>query len=482
MRDRIKQLEELSRSLDPNAQERGQWLRKVIQYTDSFLGQLKAVPVYRSNPDAGPGLFSAPVSEGPMEMDQVIRLIRDNVDAAGVNVGSGGWLAYIPGSGLYASALADYIAAITNRYAGIYFASPGAVAMDRLLLTWVAEWIGYPKESAGDMTSGGSISNLIGMVTARDAHGLKAKDFSKAVVYLSQQTHHSVDKALRIAGLGEAIKRQVPLDECYRMNPAALEREILRDKKAGLSPWLLIPSAGTTDTGAVDPLTAMAEIALAHKLWLHVDGAYGAAFMLCAEGRKILQGIERSDSLVMDPHKGLFIPFGSGMVLVRDGKKFLKSFYYEAAYLQDSDILASPDEVSPCDLSPELTRHFRALRLWLPLKLIGLAPFRAALEEKMLLARYFHERMQEIDRFWVGPYPDLSIVVFRYVPKQGDADEFNQRLIKAVQEDGRVFISSTLIEGKFTLRMAALNFRTHLDRMDLLIQVLREKVKEIEKE
>jgi glutamate/tyrosine decarboxylase-like PLP-dependent enzyme len=138
--------------------------------------------------------------------------------------------------------------------------------------------------------------------------------------------------------------------------------------------------------------------------------------------------------------------------------------------------------VSPCDLSPELTRHFRALRLWLPLKLIGLAPFRAALEEKMLLARYFHERLRELDGFWVGSEPDLSIVVFRYIPKQGNVDEFNQRLIKAVQEDGRVFISSTLIDGRFTLRMAALNFRTHLDRMDLLIQVLREKVKEIEKE
>jgi glutamate/tyrosine decarboxylase-like PLP-dependent enzyme len=317
----------------------------------------------------------------------------------------------------------------------------------------------------------------MGIVTARDAHNLKAKDFERSVIYLTQQAHHSIDKAIRIAGLKECVVRYVPVDEKFRMRVDVFDQMVMNDKKAGLNPFLLIGSAGTTDAGAVDPLEELGEICKRHNLWFHADGAYGAFFILTEDGKKILKGIESSDSLVMDPHKGLFLPYGTGAVLLRDKRKLYDSYWYQANYLQDA---ATSEELSPADLSPELTKHFRGMRMWLPLKLLGVAPFRAALEEKLLLARYFYEEIQKIGGFEVGPYPDLSVVTYWYVPKKGEANAFNEKLIKEIHKDGRVFLSSTVLNGKFTLRLAVLCFRTHLDTIDLALQVLKEKVRMLE--
>jgi aromatic-L-amino-acid decarboxylase len=480
--ERIRRLELESGPLDPGAERRTLLRDRVVAYADGFMEDLDRRPVYVASDDAADALYDSPISEGPMDPDEVLELLDLGVNRSGVNVGSGGHMAYIPGSNLHASALADYLGAVINKYCGLYFASPGMVRMERVLLRWAADLVGYPASAAGDLTSGGSIANLVGIVTAREASGLKARDFDKAVVYLSAQTHHAVDKALRIAGLKESIKRFIPLDERHRMRPDALEEAVEADAEIGLNPWLIAATAGTTDTGAVDPLADLADIARRRNLWLHVDGAYGAAFALTEHGKRILRGIERSDSMVVDPHKGLFLPFGSGIALVRNGRHLLGAHYYDASYLQDKDVLASGDEISPADLSPELTRPSRALRLWLPLKLVGVAPFRAALEEKLLLARCFHEKMLREDRFEVGPPPDLSIVTFRYLPRGRDPDAFNRRLIDAVQRDGRIFISSTMIDGRFTLRLAILSLRTHQTTVDLAIDILREKAHQLERD
>jgi glutamate/tyrosine decarboxylase-like PLP-dependent enzyme len=274
--------------------------------------------------------------------------------------------------------------------------------------------------------------------------------------------------------MGECVQRLIPHDSGYRMRAEDLDQSIRRDQHCGLLPWLVVATAGSTDTGAVDPLPSISQITRAHGLWLHVDGAYGALFALCEPGKKILAGMEHSDSLTLDPHKGLFMPCGSGAVLVRDGGHLLDAYRYQASYMQDRASLASLEEVSPSELSPELTRPFRGLRLWLSLKLIGLRPFRAALEEKLLLARYFYEQVRKIDRVEVGPLPDLSIATFRWVPKTGDADDYNQRLLKAVQNDGRIFITSTRLDGQFWLRMAVLCATTHRQHIDLALTILKE--------
>ena len=449
-----------------------------MAYTEDFLERIGDIPTFVGTHDGGIGLLADPIGEGPADLEKLLALVRDNVDRPGLNPASGGHLGYIPGGGLYHSALGDYMADIANRFAGVNFGSPGAVRMENMLLDWMRDVVGYPAGTVGNLTSGGSIANLIGIVAARDESGIRAADFARSVIYLTEQAHHSVDKAIRIAGLGEAVLRYVATDERHRMSADDLEKSITTDLETGLIPLVIISAAGTTDAGAVDPLAAIGEIAARHKIWHHVDGAYGAFFALCDEGKKVLGGMEKSDSLVMDPHKGLFLPYGTGAILVKNARRLLESFHYQANYMQDA--IRDEGSPSPADLSPELTKHFRGLRVWLPLKLHGLAPFRAGLSEKILLARYFHARLQEIGGFETGPIPDLSVVTYRYVPRRGDPNAFNERLVGEVHKDGRVFLSSTMLRGRFTLRLAVLSFRTHLDTIDLTIDILKEKAKMIE--
>jgi len=480
MLHRIKQLESLARKLEPSAQERDRLTRSAIEYANDFLDHIHELPAYVDTDDKGTGIYDLSVTEEPVGIEEILRVLKHDVDRPGLNPASGGHLGYIPGGGIFPSALGDFLADITNRYAGIFFASPGAVRMENMLIDWMASIAGYPATAVGNLTSGGSIANLIGIVTAREGHQLKAKDVERSVIYQTQHVHHSVDKAIRIAGLKECVIRLVPMDERYRMNPDTLDDMIVADKKSGLHPWLVIGSAGTTDVGAIDPMEAIGEVAKKHRLWFHLDAAYGGFFILCDEGKKVLKGMDASDSIVIDPHKGLFLPYGSGAIIVKDQKTVFDAHYYLANYMQDT--LRSREQISPADLSPELTKHFRGLRLWLPLKLFGIAPFRACLAEKLLLTRYFYEQLQTIDGFEVGPYPELSVATFRYMPKKGDVKAFNERIVEEVRRDGRVFLSSSQIDGKYIIRLAALSFRTHLDTIDLTLKILKEKVKVIEGE
>jgi glutamate/tyrosine decarboxylase-like PLP-dependent enzyme len=253
-----------------------------------------------------------------------------------------------------------------------------------------------------------------------------------------------------------------------------------RDSAAGVRPWLVVASAGTVDAGAVDPLADIAALCERHGAWFHVDGAYGGLFMLCPEGRAVLGGIERADTAALDPHKTLFLPYGTGAVVARDVRVLLDAFSASADYIRPlGEAGVGP---SPGDLSPELTRHFRALRLWLPLQLAGIAAFRAAQSEKIGLARYFYARLAEMPGWEVGAPPDLSIVAFRYRPESGDADDFNRRLLRRIQEGGRVFLSGTRIGGSDWLRCAILSFRTHLAHVEEALDALAEAAAELEAE
>lgn len=480
LEDRLSELERIAASLEPSAEARGVLRDAVIAYTEKFIEEIYTLPAYNVTGDKGREIYASPISEGPMPVDEVLRLFAHAVDRPGLNPASHGHLGYIPGGGIYASAVADYLADITNRYAGIFYGGPGAVRLENMLIAWMASLTGYPAGAGGNLTSGGSIANLIGIVAARDAKGIGSRDVGRSVIYLTDQAHHSVDKAIRIAGLAECPLRRIPVTPFHRMDASLLELTMKKDRASGLRPFLVIGSAGTTDTGAVDPLANIADLAEAHDCWFHCDGAYGAFFILCSGMNRILSGMERSDSLVMDPHKGLFLPYGTGAVLVRDRRRMHDSFRYNASYLLDA--MSDADELSPADLSPELTKHFRGLRLWLPLKIHGLRPFRACLEEKLLLARYFWEKIRECDGFEAGPQPDLSVVTYRYVPKRGNADEFNKVLIEKIQNDGRIFLSSTRLGGNFVLRLAVLAFRTHRWTIDLTLKLLTDYAREIERE
>lgn len=473
-------LEPLTRSLEPDATDRKVLLNAVEGHAESFLHDIDSRKSYTLDEGQSKEILASPFSESPSDIPELLELYDRSVNTPGLNPASGGHLAYIPGGGLYASALGDFIAAITNRYAGVFFGGPGAVRMENMLIRWCADLVGYPEGAAGALLSGGSIANLSCIVTARDAKGIKSAIVPKAVIYLTEQAHHCVTKAIRIAGLGESQIRYVPIDERFRMRPDALEAMVVADKAAGLTPFLVVGSAGTTDTGAVDPAEAIADVAEAHDLWFHMDAAYGGFFILCEEGRKLLPGLERSDSIVMDPHKSMFIPYGSGLLIVKDGQQLANSHHYTANYMLDASNFA--DEASPADLSPELTKHFRGLRMWLPMKLHGIAPFRAAVEEKLWLARYFWEKLPELPHCDRGPYPDLSVVLYRFTPHGVDPNTFNEKLLLHLLADGRVFLSSTRINGDFYLRMVSLSFRTHKDTIDKCLAMLKDCIAKTNKE
>jgi aromatic-L-amino-acid decarboxylase len=475
MLKKLAELEQLSRQLDPGAAIRKDLFKQAGNYSESFLDRLPGTKTYTSD-DGRKGFDASPIGEDPAPMSDLLEFFRREVDTTGILPASGGQMGYIPGGGVYPSALGGFLAGISNRYSGVAFAGPGAAAMEHYLVNWMCRLAGYPESSAGDLTSGGSLATLSALVAARDACGIDHRTLPNACIYLTAQAHHCIGKALHVAGLDGVQKQIIPMDDRYRMDVTALELTIREDQALGLKPWLVIASAGTTDTGAVDPVSAIAAVAARHGAWFHLDAAYGGFFLLCEEGKECLAGVELADSIVMDPHKGLGLPYGTGAVLVKDGRNLARSNAYYADYMQDAKRPAlNPDaEYSPADYSLELTRPFRGPGMWFPLRFFGLKPFRASLAEKIWLARYFHQELGKLEDFETGPYPDLSIVTFRYIPRNGDANAANRRLLAAVHEDGRVFITSTQIEGKFTLRLAVLNFRTHRETIDYLLDLLRD--------
>lgn len=472
--ERLRTLEPLTRPLSPSAAERAKLTGAVASHAESILEWLDTAPGFSPDQGSKNAIAAAPIGRHPIGMDRALALLSEHVHRNGHNTTSGGFFAYIPVGSGYHAVLGEYLAAVSNRFSGNFLAGPGSVRIENQVVRWLASVVGYPATAAGNLTSGGSMANLSAIVVAREAAGLKARDFERTVVYLTEQAHHCTTKGLRVAGLGECVLRRIPIDDRFRMVPSLLLAAMAEDARAGLKPWLVVGSAGTTDTGAVDPLEEIADIAERHGAWFHCDAAYGGPFALCAEGKKALRGIERSDSVALDPHKGLFVPFGMGVVLVKDAEAMRSAYSFTARYIaRGGETLEEP---SPMDLSPELSRPFRALRLWLPLQILGTAPYEAALEEKLLLARYAHARLREVEGVEVGPEPDLSIVVFRALPHRGDADEFNMRLEHAIHEDGRVSLSSTTLGGARYLRLAVLSPRTHRDDIDLAIQVVRERI------
>ena len=481
MLEKLAELEKVSRQLDPGPDFRKRLFKQAGDYSEAFLQRLPEANTYVRD-DGRDGFSQWPVAEEPAEPADLLEFFQREVDTTGILPASGGQMGYIPGGGLYPSAIGDYLADISNRYSGVAFAGPGAARMEHSLISWICRLVGYPESAAGDLTSGGSKATLSALVTARDACGIDHGEIPGTCIYRTAQAHHCIGKALHVAGLKDVRKRTVPMDKHFRMDGAALGQMIKADKAQGLRPWLVVASAGTTDTGAVDPIGQLAATARENGLWFHLDAAYGGFFMLCEEGRGQLADIELADSIVMDPHKGLGLPYGTGAVLVRDGRLLARSNAYYADYMQDAKQAGNdqPAEYSPADYSLELTRPFRGPRMWFPLKLFGLKPFRAALAEKIWLARYFHQQLGKMEGFEAGPYPDLSIVTFRFRPGHDQADTLNKKLLEAVHRDGKVFITSTRVEGKFTLRLAVLNFRTHRETVDYLLALLKQKAAELE--
>ena len=419
-------------------------------------------------PQVADTLPEPPPEEG-MDFGPILDFLMKNAIPASMTHPHPAFMGYVPAGGLFPSAIADFIAAATNRYVGVSFAAPALARLEKVVLEWFVEWMGYPDSARGILTSGGSLANFSAIVTARKH--LLGEDLAKGMIYMSNQTHHCVAKAASLAGIPEKNIRMLDADENFRAVPEYFERAINEDLGKGLKPFLLVGNAGTINTGAVDPLIELRDVAKSFGLWYHIDAAYGGFFKLCAEGQKILRGIENSDSVVLDPHKGLFIPYGTGSLLVRDGELLRRAHVMSADYIQDHPV--PEHEWDAADYSPELSRSFRGLRVWLPLKLFGVQAFRENLSEKLLLARWMHHRFVEEPGFECLSNPDLSAFAFRYHPREGDADAFTRKLLKAIVASKKLYVSSTLLNGNFVIRICILGFRTHRLEVEKAFELIK---------
>ncbi|HEV8582484.1 MAG TPA: aminotransferase class I/II-fold pyridoxal phosphate-dependent enzyme [Thermoanaerobaculia bacterium] len=456
--------------LELNAEEMRSLVKAAL---DRIVPHIESLPTQAvSDTRGGFELARSLVEAMPEEaapLSDLLDLIFERAVRPTFNTASPGYLAYIPGGGLFHAAVADLIADSINRYTSIFTPAPALAQLEANVVAWFCRIAGYPPEARGTLTSGGSLANWTALVTARRER--LPDDFLKGVIYASDQVHYSMAKGAILAGFPEANVREVPSDDRFRLRPDALAALIEEDRRRGLTPFLIAASAGTTNTGAVDPLPELADLAERHGLWLHVDAAYGGFFLLTEEGRRVMRGIERADSIVLDPHKGLFLPYGTGAVLVRDGQALKRAHSLTADYMPGMQ--DDPDRVDFSQYSPELSRPFRGLRVWLPFKMHGAGAFRAELEEKLALAHLAADRLRAMEGIEILAEPELSLLAFRLAPAgvpEEELDGLNRRFIERVNARQRVFLTGTKLRGRFALRICVLSFRTHRDRMEQALE------------
>jgi aromatic-L-amino-acid decarboxylase len=413
-----------------------------------------------------------PVPEEGGDLENLLQQVFEHATDFSLNPASPGFMGYVPGGGLFHAAVADLISDSMNRYLGALAVAPALGQIEGNVIRWFCQIMEYPDTARGFLTSGGSLATLSALTTAR--HVCLGEDFSKGVIYVSDQAHHCINKAARLAGFPVANVRVLSSDENFRLVPEQVREHIQRDRSQGLQPFLIAASAGTTNTGAVDRLPELAAVAKEAGLWFHVDAAYGGFFCLTERGRETLAGINSADSIVLDPHKTLFLPYGTGALLVRDGDTLKQTHSSVADYMPP---MQQEDELMDfCELSPELTRPFRGLRVWLPFKLHGVAVFRDYLNEKLDLARWIEQQIDQIPELEIIARPELSIMAFAVSGEGRTVAERNtetRALIQRINSKQRVHLTGTMVKGLFAIRIAVVVFRTHQDRMEMLLEDLK---------
>ncbi|CAM2010879.1 pyridoxal phosphate-dependent decarboxylase family protein [Acanthopleuribacter pedis] len=385
------------------------------------------------------------------------------------------FFAFVPGPGNYAGALAELLTNGFNVFCGTWIGGAGASEIELITLEWLRRLVGFPAGARGVFLSGGSEAGLVAMATARNVK--LGNDPTNAVVYCSDQTHKSLDRNLWLLGFQPQQVVRLPCDETWRLRPELLAARIAGDRAKGLRPFCVVVNAGTTNTGSVDPLNEVAEICRREDLWLHADGAYGAGAIFCEPGRKVLSGIEKVDSLGLDPHKWMFQPYSAGCVMVRNGYDLRRTFSYSAEYLK---LIEESDEPNFCDYGIQLTRDFRALKLWFSLKIFGADAFEAAQCRGIELAETVAKTVVQ-QRWWelVSP-PQLAVVTFRFRPPgldQETLDALNREIVDTFNKTGYGMVIYTKLNEETVIRMCTINPRT----LDAEIQQCLEKLDHIAK-
>lgn len=419
-----------------------------------------------------------PLPREGTELAALLDTLREVVLGFSRHNGHPRFFGYVASPGTPITAAGSLIEAALNANVTSWRSSPSGAELEHLVIDWLKEMLGYPAEAAGLLVSGGSMANLAALAAARSAKfpnvvregvaGLRAS------LYASSEAHVSLRKAAGMLGLGEANVRTVRTDDRLRMDPADLERLIQADAASGYTPLCVVASLGTVGSGAVDPLAAISRIARQHRLWLHVDAAYGGFAALAPSGRPHIAAVAEADSVTLDPHKWLYLPTGCGCVLYRDPATARAVFSHDAEYTR---VLGQErnEAFAFWDYGPELSRPFRALNLWLLLKYAGARRLGEAIESNIECARYFEGLVQEAGDLEMLAPVELSIFCFRYVPPgfTGDLDALNERILVALQRGGSSYLSNARVRGKFALRGCVLNYRTTRQDMERLIEDVR---------
>ena len=403
--------------------------------------------------------------------DEVIdRALRDILPYAG-RIDHPRFFAFIPSSPTWPSFLAHMLTSGFNIFQGTWLESAGPSQVELVVLDWFREWLGMPGTAGGLFTSGGSAATLNAMVAARHA----ADSGERLVLYESEQSHASVHRAARICGFREESLRQVPTDERYRLDAEALARMIRRDRSEGGTPFMVSANAGATNTGAIDPLDAIADLCQREGLWFHVDAAYGGFAVLDESARRGLKGIERADSVVLDPHKWLFQPYETGCLMVRDPAVLRDAFRIMPEYMQDTDM--SLEHVNFADRGLQLSRSFRALRVWMSVQMLGVEEFRAAISRALELARRAEARIRASAHLELLSPASLGVVCYRFRPPGMDAsrlDSLNRDIQGEIVESGFAMVSSTRLRGDYALRLCILNYRSTWKDVRAIIERVEE--------
>jgi glutamate/tyrosine decarboxylase-like PLP-dependent enzyme len=482
--------------LDPSPEQIRYCANAAAKLTADYLGTIRDRRVYPSTSSRQiRERLDSSLPEKPTSFDELLHTFRDTLIELSRHNGHPRMFGYVQAPGTAIAALADLLASTLNANLTAWRSAPAAVEIERLTINWIKQIIGFNREGAGLFVSGGSMANMAALAAARRAkapaqiQNKGAQSCPKTLrVYASEETHHSVAKAAALLGIGRDNVRLISVDERCKINLDELVAAIEEDRAAGHLPICAVANAGTVATGAFDPLRQIGEIARRFNLWLHVDGAYGGFAALAASTRPLFASIEDADSLALDPHKWLYLPVDCGCVLYRDPEIARATFAHEAEYTRV--IGQNADEAFAFwDYGPELSRRFRALKVWMLLKGVGLQALGEAIEKDLACARHFEKLVQNSEDFEMLAPVELSIFCFRHLPArlkrvlatarpserktiEEQLDAHNERLLLALQRDGSSYLSNARLRGRFSLRGCVMNFRTTLRDMEILLDDL----------
>jgi glutamate/tyrosine decarboxylase-like PLP-dependent enzyme len=464
--------------LDPSSDEIRSWGNSILDWMANYSAGIREHKVYRqmSSREIQARLDFGLPRQGA-RFEELLEVFRQTILPFSRHNAHPRMFGYVQSPGTTIAALADLLASTLNANLTAWRSAPAGVEIERLTIDWVRQILGFAPGAGGIFLSGGSMANFAALATARQA---RANNSGRTLrVYASTETHYSVAKAAALLGLGGENVRRIAVDENFKIRLDDLTARITQDLAAGYLPFCVVANAGTVNTGAVDSLGEVREIADRYQLWMHVDGSYGAFAILAPSVRKLLAGIERADSVALDPHKWLYLPLDVGCVIYREPEKARVTFAHEADYTRVIG-REEPNEAFACwDYGPELSRRFRALKVWMLLKAVGLESLGDAIERNIVCARYFDSLVRTSRDFELMAPTELSIFCFRHLPERlrnsppAIVDAFNERLLIALQNDGSSYLSNTSLNGRFALRGCVLNYRTAPHDMEILLDDLR---------